>query len=264
MELGARVLRLNPPLLRFYIEDNLNQPWQEHDVLPNLWRALDALPTPPPNGTRARSGIIERRLWGGSDDPVASANSVLGAITDLLVGDAPLVSSNPPVRCHPKWKAFHAPLIRSHLNPITHPSHASCMHFDRGLINRDQQSPSHFDVDGHGYLNVRLAYDGLRDDERVEGSRKGSHGTISIGAHAFVTWAFFGPPHPEMRRPGVMHYCRHNTCLQPLHMVWGPQSENLEDAQRQQGENMNARERLVQRIAHTNAMRVAQAAARNI
>lgn len=264
MEIGARVLRLNPPLWRFYANDNLNNhPWQERDVLPNLWRALDALPTPASNGTRDRSGIIERRLWGGSDDPIASVNSALGAISDLLVGDAPLVSSNPPVRCQPKWKAFHAPLIQSLLNPITHPSHASCMHFDHGLINRDPQNPNYLHIDGYGYLNVRLAYDNLRDDERVEGSRKGSHGAILIGAHAFVTWAFFGPPHPEMRKPGVMHFCQHKTCLQPLHMVWGPQSENLQDAQRQ-GENTYARQRLVDRIAANNAIRAAEAAARNL
>ena len=255
----AVILRLQPPLRRFYIEDNLEQPWQEVNVLPNLWRALDALPTPAPNGTRARSGIIEKRLWDGSADPVASTNIVLGAIADLLIGDALLETSDPRRICLPKWRAFHKPLINTLLNPITHPSHGICMHFDREKAHET----NHFDIDGHGYLNVRLAYDNLRDEERVDGSRRGHHGVISIGAHAFITWAFFGPPNPSFIRPGVMHFCGNKTCLQPLHMVWGPQSENLQDALHQ-GQNTNARSRIVSRIAAANHIRAAEEGARNL
>jgi hypothetical protein len=121
----------------------------------------------------------------------------------------------------------------------------------------------HFDIDGHGYLNIRLAYDNLRDEERVAGSRRGHHGAISIGAHAFITWAFFGPPNTQFIRPGVMHFCGNKKCLQPLHMVWGPQSENLQDALHQ-GQNVNARYRIVNRIAAANQIRAAEERARNL
>ena len=46
-------------------------------------------------------------------------------------------------------------------------------------------------------------------------------------AHRIVMWAIKGPPRDSMRCPVVMHKCNNKKCLNPMHMKWGEQAENM-------------------------------------
>ncbi len=48
---------------------------------------------------------------------------------------------------------------------------------------------------------------------------------VQMGAHRFVCWAFHGPPHIPSNV--CMHLCGDRSCLNPCHLKWGSQKENI-------------------------------------
>ena len=47
-----------------------------------------------------------------------------------------------------------------------------------------------------------------------------------MGVHRFVCFAFKGPP--EVDSHVCMHLCGESTCLNPYHLAWGSQQQNID------------------------------------
>jgi hypothetical protein len=141
---------------------------------------------------------------------------VLDIIGGVLRGDARLDVSGQEFNF--MRNAFAKPLVNSP-PPIRHPNQAICMLIDDSLVRGTQ----YLSVDQSGYLKLVLAYDSRHSE--IQGPTVGN---IQEMGHRFVLWSIFGPP-PSANMV-CMHFCNNKKCLNPMHLVWGNQSENLNDA----------------------------------
>lgn len=105
----------------------------------------------------------------------------------------------------------------------------SCLEVDLSKIPnrlpRGTAGVRHVHLDKKGYLTVQMA------------KRKKRHGNwIGEKAHRIVIWAMFGPqPQALVRRringrnkgAVVMHACHNSRCVNPEHLVYGSNTENL-------------------------------------
>ena len=65
-----------------------------------------------------------------------------------------------------------------------------------------------------GYITVVLGY-------------KGKGVQVLELAHRLVLWAIKGPPPTSMMYPVAMHTCNNKSCLNPMHMMWGENKDNI-------------------------------------
>lgn len=233
---SIRVIRAVQPIP--YYQDRSE--WREEHVLDKIWTANRARPGPAARSKRARSGIIEERLWHGSDVfKTAEVMRVLDIIGGVLHGDARLDVSGQEF--NNMRTAFAKPLVNTS-PPIRHPNQAICMLIDDSLVRGTQ----YLSVDQSGYLKLVLAYDS-RDSE----IQAPTVGNIQEMGHRFVLWSVFGPP-PSANMV-CMHYCNNKKCLNPMHLVWGNQSENLNDAVgHTRGPAQRAADRICERMRQIN------------
>lgn len=105
----------------------------------------------------------------------------------------------------------------------------SCLEFDVSKVPkrrpRGTADVKHVHLDRKGYLTVKMA------------KRKKCHGDwIGEKAHRIIAWAMFGPQpnHLARRRINgknrgavVMHLCHNPSCVNPEHLVYGINKENL-------------------------------------
>lgn len=228
--------RLRPGIPLFY--KTLPEPWIATDVLPQMSKALVAEPRPEGWPGRSQSGRIENRLWTGGDNPRATLTRLLDSIALLLDAKArqkPSVTAT-ATEYDPPHECFVFPCLKS--LGIQSPSQAQCMCFMRDKV----LSGSDMQVDGQGYLQLTLAYDG-----QYREGQPGSLGRVTEGAHRLVLWAAYGPPDPNIPSPVAMHYCNNKACLNPLHLVWGTKAENTADGKADENINRYALQRLLTR-----------------
>lgn len=232
---SIRAIRAFQP--QAYYLQHQGQNWNEDQVLTQIWTANQARPRPQVGSKRVRSGILENRLWlGGPNFDILQVTRILNIIGGVLF-DGPARLDALGQELNPISLAFISPLVRVR-TPIAHPDEALCMVIDPGLVEDVQ----YLSVDQCGYLKLILAYDS-RHDSRTRGN-------VQEMGHRFVLWSIYGPPAPGMV---CMHYCNNKRCLNPLHLVWGPQSENLQDGVSHLGAPaQQAAIRIVERMRQVN------------
>ena len=99
--------------------------------------------------------------------------------------------------------AFQYPLVKEEDNtPV-------CMVYNTDTV-RDTRYMSHTKA---GYLSLHVGW-------------AGKHATKEL-AHRAVTWAIKGPAPAAMQYPVIMHSCNNKRCLNPMHLKWGENAENI-------------------------------------
>lgn len=183
-----------------------------------------------------QQALVEERLWISQNNMAHTVDNLLDAIGGILhtrARQVPSMDTRDQELMNPPHQAFFFPLLRSDI-AVTIPSSpydAECMVYDSEAVGRLTQR--NITIDAAGYLRISLVYDRRRKPQAY----------ITESAHRLVLWASFGPPDRDDQV--VMHYCNNSNCLNPLHMVWGYQWENLSDAQ--QGTHI-ARDRIIERM----------------
>ena len=210
--------------------------WSEASTLPTVWVAM----TTPEQ--------LRPRLWkpGGSGDgnPVSEVQDVLSQLADCLYtrpqnrwrdtnrgGEPP-----EPQPITPSWTTFCYPLADvRHLAPtptdtpgaggVTTPPpwramEPACMLPDPALVEKMASLWRHKKPSGKGwtgYVQMDLCHFGRRR-------------RITEYAHRFLYWAICGAPQLPMtwETAVLLHNCHEESCLNPLHMRWGTQAENIQ------------------------------------
>jgi hypothetical protein len=54
-----------------------------------------------------------------------------------------------------------------------------------------------------------------------------SSGQIKEYGHRIICWATHGPPPSTLKYPVAMHVCNNTECLNPSHIIWGENEENV-------------------------------------
>ena len=162
-----------------YILKNLREP----DFLPDVWRALQPVPS---GSTRVD------RAWLASRSAVKNIEGILsmlaGSISSVMRYGEDVVIT-PELLCHPP--------------PV-------CLKLDEDKIK------------GNRHL-LRAAPDRIRPNwgyVRIELYRQDGN-TAFVSAHRFVLWAMEGMPEDSNSKDVVMHSCNDSACVSHRHLKWG-------------------------------------------
>ena len=198
-----------PSLVPAFLEPGTG-PWDEAYVLPSLWRIASS-----PGGWKPR-------LWGRLDSPIHEIQALLDKLAACLYHRASnrwQELEGRPVPMEPLGDAFRLPLADAR-----DPWMPACMWPNPVLVDRATGIRQHT-LGG----KMRSGYTTLDMCE----VHPGKH-VVREFAHRFVHWAMRGPPRYPLTwaTAVVIHLCENASCLNPMHMRWGTQEENLEQARR--------------------------------
>jgi hypothetical protein len=205
---SIHVHRVNlPSIVPAYMEPWDGQ-WTEAGVPPSVWQAMQPGQHP--------------RLWGKhGGDPALEVQAVLNQLAACLYPRArsrwrELDGTNVPME--PLGDAFRFPLADA-----VDPTRPACMWLDPVLVSRSTGIFKHMlDAStGSGYTTLDLCK--TPSPERW---------AVREYAHRFVYWAMRGAPRPPLSWGSavLLHICQDAKCINPLHMRWGTQGENMAQA----------------------------------
>ena len=191
----------------------------ERCLLPQLWRILAAPAQPTTGNTPAISLPRKRsRLWRLEKNPQDAVRYILDSIGELLQEGANTAPIGPPGSAE---ETCELPGHASFANPKANENlEAECMLIDADKIKAmtgTRKRYPHFFWGLNGYARIKLATLGDGKSDIIE------------GVHRFVLWAMHGPPDTGICHPVCMHTCHRPNCVQPRHMRYGSNKENLMD-----------------------------------
>lgn len=203
-----------PSVLPAYLEPDFA--WTKESVPPTILAAMQLGQKP--------------LLWGKQfGDPVEEVNVILNKLAACLYD-----------RAHNRWRELEAgggqpqpilPLGNAFVTPLADaefPDRPACMWLNPVLVKKAKGIHLHSNPDAKmgmsGYTQIHLC------TETVKRGRRRMD--VMEYAHRFVYWAMVGAPRPPLTwdTAVLLHICQEAGCLNPMHMRWGTQADNLEQA----------------------------------